>query len=88
VTTLPFCELPKPEPVIVTVVPTGPLAGEMLVMFGAGTETVVIETLSNVAVANAEFVSELTAKPMNTFCAIVIVCVEPICVQFTPSGEP
>ena len=55
---------------------------------GAGTLGVLMETLSKVAVATAEpELLALTAKPINTFWAIEMVCVEPSWVQFTPSGE-
>ena len=88
VTTLLPCEAPKFVPEITTCVPTGPVVGEMLEMLGAGAETVEIETLSNVAVASSELLSLLTARPTYTLCAMGIVWVAPICVQFMPSGEP
>lgn len=46
------------------------------------------ETLSKVAVSSEAVLRLLTAKPMYTFCAMLTVWLEPICVQFTPSGEP
>jgi hypothetical protein len=45
-----------------------------------------IETLSKVAVVSAPSLSELTANPMYTFVAMLIVCADPICTQFTPSA--
>ena len=48
---------------------------------------VLIETLSKVAVARAEALPLFTAKPTNTFCAMVMVWLAPRCVQATPSAE-
>jgi hypothetical protein len=59
----PWAE-PKFDPVMVTEVPTGPDAGDRLVITGDdGPEGVVTETLSNVAVERLELSSLLTAKP-------------------------
>ena len=51
--------------------------------------TVVPETLSKLAVANEELLLllALTAKPIYTFCAMLIVSVVPTCTQFDPSAE-
>jgi len=56
-------------------------------MIGAGVEPVEIDTLSNVAVSRAELLLALTANPMNTLAAMLMVCVVLTCVQFTPLGE-
>ena len=45
------------------------------------------ETLSKEAVATAELLLALHANPMNTLWAMLMVCVEPTCTQFTPSAE-
>lgn len=60
----------------------------MLEMFGTAGAVAEMEILANVAVASNELLSLLTARPTYTFCAMLIVWVVPICVQFTPSGEP
>lgn len=44
-------------------------------------------TLSNEAVARAELLLALTANPMYTLCAMLMVCVVPTCTQLTPSPE-
>src|SRR5208282_643143 len=94
VTTPPFrytalfpCVLPNPLPVIATGVPTGPPVAERLVITGAGAAAELTETLSNVAVASAELFPLVTASPMYTFGAMLIVWLVPICTQFTPSEE-
>ena len=56
-------------------------------MTGAGVVPVEMDTLSNVAVSRAELALALTARPMNTFGAMLMVCVVLTCVQFTPFGE-
>ena len=61
--------------------------GETLVMTGAVVPAELIETLSKVAVARVELLFPLTARPMYTPWAMVIVWVVPTCTQFTPSGE-
>jgi hypothetical protein len=48
---LPFCEAPKPDPLMSTWLPTDPVVADVLVMVGAGTAVELTETLSNVAVA-------------------------------------
>jgi len=45
------------------------------------------ETLSKVAVAKLVFTSLLSARPMYTFCDMLIVWLPPTCTQFTPSGD-
>jgi hypothetical protein len=87
VTMLPPCDAPNPVPEITAWLPTNPMAGETLVMTGAGTAGELIDTLSNVAVARVELLSLLTASPMYTFCAMLIVWLVPNGTQFTPSGE-
>src|SRR5712692_4605577 len=47
----------------------------------------VIETLSKVAVVRRVLSLLLMAKPTKTFCAMVMVWLEPTWVQFRPSGE-
>ena len=79
-------------PETVTDEPTGPDAGERLLMTGAaGAAGEVIETLSKVAVARGGLLvaqlSPLTASPTYTFCAMLIVWVVPICTQLTPSDD-
>jgi len=86
-TTLPPLCAPNPEPDITTCVPMPPDVGDILVIDGAGAVGVLIETLSKEAVATAELLLALTANPMYTFCAMLIVCVVPTCAQFTPSAE-
>jgi hypothetical protein len=46
-----------------------------------------IDTLSNVAVDRVELLFPLTASPMYTPCAMLIVWLVPTCTQFTPSTE-
>jgi len=86
-TTLPPLCAPNPEPDITTCVPMPPDVGEILVIDGAGVVGVLIETLSKEAVATAELLLALTANPMYTFCAMLIVCVVPTCTQLTPSTD-
>ena len=70
-----------------TCVPMPPDVGEILVIEGAGAVGVLIETLSKEAVATVELLLALTANPMYTFCAMMMLCVVPTCTQFTPSVE-
>ena len=72
-TKLPLCVFPNPVPVIVTWLPTGPVVAETEVMTGAGAVAEAMETLSKVAVAAAEVLWFVTAIPMYTFCAMLIV---------------
>ena len=81
------CVLPNPLPVIVTGVPTGPAVADRLVITGAGAAAELTDTLSNVAVASAELFPPVTASPMYTFAAMLIVWLVPICAQLTPSGD-
>jgi hypothetical protein len=62
-TKLPPCEAPKPVPVINTWLPIAPVVAETLVMTGAGAAVELIDTLSKVAVASAELLPLVTAKP-------------------------
>jgi hypothetical protein len=78
---------PKVLPATVTVPPTGAAGGVKLVMTGVTTSAVgLIDSLSNVPAVRAELDVLVTARPTNTFPAIVMVWVDPTCVQFTPSG--
>jgi hypothetical protein len=52
----------------------------------SGTGTV-IDTLSKVAVTRAELLLALTARPMYTFCDMLMVRLDPTCTQFTPSDD-
>ena len=56
-------------------------------MTGAGAAAEFTRTLSKVAVASTELLLALTAKPMYTFCAMLMVWVVPTCTQFNPSVE-
>lgn len=47
----------------------------------------VTETLSKVPVVEVDQEPLETAKPTYTFCAMLMVWLVPICVQFTPSGD-
>ena len=67
---------PKFDPAIVTDVPNAPKAGDTPVTKGLA--PIVTDTLSNVTVATFVMSSLHTAKPMYTFCAIVIVRLVPI----------
>jgi hypothetical protein len=57
-------EFPKPDPEMVTGLPTAPAVADMLVITGAGTAVELTDTLSKVVVASAELLLLLTAKPM------------------------
>src|SRR6266700_2677528 len=76
---------PKFVPAIVTEVPTIPVVGDTPVM--TGVLPPVIDTLSKMAVPNAVVLPPTTAKPRYRFCAMLIVCAVPRCVQFAPSAE-
>ncbi len=54
VTTLPFCNVPNPDPVITTALPAGAVVVERLVIAGAGAAPEVTETLSICDVAKDE----------------------------------
>jgi hypothetical protein len=56
--------------------------------FGCGATGALTDTLSNVAVAKADVVRLLTARPTYTFCTMLTVWLVPNCAQFTPSREP
>jgi hypothetical protein len=87
-TALPPCKAPNPVPDITTWLPIDPVVADTAVMTGAGAAAELTDTLSNVAVANADVVRLLTARPTYTFCAMLTVWLVPSCAQFTPSGEP
>ena len=72
---------------MVTCVPGNPDVTETELMTGAGAAPEFTEMLSNVAVARTELLLALTAKPMYTFWAMLMVWVVPTCTQFTPSVE-
>jgi len=57
------CKAPKPEPEITTWLPMDPVVAETAVMTGAGAAAELTDTLSNVAVAKADVVRLLTARP-------------------------
>jgi hypothetical protein len=59
---LPFCEAPKPDPLMSTWLPTDPVVADVLVMVGAADAVELMETPSNVTVARAELLA--TARPM------------------------
>jgi hypothetical protein len=89
ITALVLCDAPNPEPEMITWLPTGPVVVERLVITGAGDPDPgkLTDTLSNVAVAMLELDPLLTPRPIYTFCAMVTVWLDPLCAQFTPSGE-
>jgi hypothetical protein len=60
---------------------------ETLVITGAGAAVELTDTLSNVAVVKAVVSPLVTANPMYTLCAMLIVWLVPTCTQFTPSEE-
>ena len=86
-TTLPFCAAPKPLPEITTWLPILPVVAETLASTGTDPAPKLTDTLSTVAVANAEFVALPMATPIYTFCIMLTLRLAPICVQFTPSIE-
>jgi hypothetical protein len=76
---------------VIVLVPLAPcktvtLLGELdSEKFGGGGAGMLIETLSKVAVAEAEALPLFTASPTYTFGAMLMVWLVPRCVQFTPS---
>jgi hypothetical protein len=87
-TSLLPCEAPKPEPEMLTGLPIEAVVAETDRMLGPGVVVVLMDTLSNVAVANAALSWLATANPMYTFWAILMVCGDPSSDQLTPSIEP
>src|SRR5260370_777817 len=85
-TALPLCVAPKPVPEITTWLPMDPVVAETAVITGAGAAAELSDTLSNVAVAKAEAVRLLTARPTYTFRAMLTVWLRPNGTQFTPSA--
>ena len=81
------CVFPKPEPEIVTWSPTRTSLPERDVITGGAVAPVVSETLSKLAVASTELLLLVTAIPMYTLAAILMVCVEPNCTQVAPSAD-
>jgi len=83
---LPWLE-PKFVPVIVTAAPAKAVFGDKPAIVGAMMGAAkVVETLSKVAVASDEVSLLVTASPTYTFCVMLMVLLDPTCVQFTPSG--
>ena len=76
VTALPFTVAPKPEPLMTTWLPIDAVEVDRLVMTGAVVVAELTDTLSKFTL-----VTEAAAMPIYTFCAIVMVCVVPTCVQ-------
>src|SRR2546430_11433186 len=79
-TRLPFCEAPKPLPLIATVPPIDPVVADTLAITGAGSAVELIDTLSKVAVASAagspparseEHTSELQSQS-NLVCRLLL----------------
>jgi hypothetical protein len=62
-TALPPCAAPNPEPDITTWLPMDPVVADTAVMAGAGAAAELTDTLSNVALAKADVVRLLTARP-------------------------
>ena len=87
ITWLVPCGTPNPEPEITTEPPTDPVVAETPLITGPGVPGVVMDTLSNVAVAKLDVLLLLTAKPTFTLCAMLIVWLLPTCVQVNPSGD-
>jgi hypothetical protein len=82
------CEAPKPEPLMVNAERGAPALGVKPDMTGSGSEEpVVMETLSNVAVAGQLLLPLEKPKPTYKSCAVLMVCVVPICVHVAPSEE-
>jgi hypothetical protein len=86
ITALFPCVAPNPEPEITTELPTDPVVAETPLITGPGVPGVVMDTLSNVAVAKLDVVLLLTANPMYTLCAMLMAWLLPTCTQFTPSA--
>ena len=63
------------------------MVADNAVIAGAGDAAELTETLSKVAVAKLELLWLLTASPMYTFCAIVIVWLDCSSVQTKPLAE-
>ena len=83
---LPWGE-PKFAPVIVMEVPTAADVGERLVISGAAPEPALICTLSKVTVVEVTRLPLAAVRPIKTFCAMLMVWLEPICTQLMPSVE-
>src|SRR6267154_2592307 len=93
-TRLPFCEAPKPLPLIATVAPIDPVVADTLVITGAGSAVELIDTLSKVAVASAAgsppAVLLLTANPTYAYVALgssVSRIMAPACVYVLPEVD-
>ncbi len=87
ITALFPCVAPNPEPEITTALPTDPVVAETALITGAGVAAVLMDTLSKVAVAKLEVALLLTARPMYTLCAMLIVWLPPTGTQFNPSDD-
>jgi len=89
------CVAPNPLPEITAWLPTpakaaeitGPPITDTLVRTGAGAADELIETLSKVAVLRVELLWLVTAKPILTLWAMLMVWVVPTCTQVTPSAD-
>ena len=79
--------VPKLVPLTVIDPPTGPAGGAKLLITGEMTAAdELTATLSKPAVFREDVVELVMARPMYTFVAMLMVWVDPSCVQFTPSG--
>ena len=74
-------------PVIVIELPIDPVVADTLLITGAGFAAELTETLSKVVVCKVPDVPLSKPTPKYTFVAILIVTLDPICVQFVPSGD-
>jgi hypothetical protein len=82
------CVEPKFVPSINTDAPGTATPGDTHVMEGAELcAPKLTETLSNVAVDRVAVPSLPATRPTYAFASMLIVCIVPTCVQFTPSGE-
>jgi hypothetical protein len=86
ITRLLPCEAPNPVPEIVTSLPTLPVVAETLEITGAGAADEFTETLSKVAVDNDDVLWLATPRPTYTSCVMLMVSLDPNCIQVTPSG--
>jgi hypothetical protein len=79
---------PKLVPAIVTGAPGTAVVGETAPISGSGICPLnVLLTLSKVAVSRVDVLPLASTSPTSTFVVMVIVCVDPNWVQFTPSGD-
>ena len=79
---------PKFVPEMVTDAPGTAVFGEIELIVGPEPWPLkVVNTLSKVAGARDEVLPLVTASPTYTFVAMLIVWLDPNCVQFTPSAD-